>query len=398
MTTERITGDGTDTPRQSRAASHLEDATMREWTDLLSRIRFGVIRLGKRKSVAGVAIKAVAARMADYGDSDGSRVRPGLARVAVDLELSYETVKLAMQVLTRFGLLRLVHAAARRGDANVYHLAIPADLLDRDDLEVWSPARYALEVERIRDSKRGHHRSVEVDPDGDQPRNLRGAQPAAGDDRNAEPVGCPTPHGAVDNSDLRGAEHPAAAPVVDEPAGCLGRPTSDLRGVQGATCGVLTTPPPTNDLDTSTTDQPLRDLRTAVTVSREASPDGEDQISSDVGEAIEPEAAGSSPAVPDRCAKHPGFPAGLRGDGRPACAACRAAEQIGHADPSRATWPKPVRPHVEDLHTPAQRQRLVDEAAARHRRWIGPLVLDDQDATPAAVVISLADRRAARPA
>src|SRR5690606_41562381 len=62
-----------------------------------------------------------------------------------------------MQVLVRTGLLRLVRPGARPGHADEYQLTIPADLLDRDDIEVWSPARQRLEIERVREQTRGRY-------------------------------------------------------------------------------------------------------------------------------------------------------------------------------------------------------------------------------------------------
>src|SRR5690606_37306286 len=113
-----------------------ENATVREWSDLLARIRFGTVKVAG-KTVRGATIKAVGYRAANYADSDGSRVRPGLPRLAVDLEIDHGTAKRAMQVLVRTGLLRLVRPGARPGHADEYQLTIPADLLDRDDIEVW---------------------------------------------------------------------------------------------------------------------------------------------------------------------------------------------------------------------------------------------------------------------
>src|SRR4051812_7300089 len=57
----------------------------RQWTEILGRCRFGIVKIAG-KSYTALRIKAVAQRIAGYADADGSRVRPGIARVAGDLE------------------------------------------------------------------------------------------------------------------------------------------------------------------------------------------------------------------------------------------------------------------------------------------------------------------------
>lgn len=91
-----------------------ERATVREWTEVLARVRFGTVKVAGR-NIAGSRIKLVAARLADYADSDGSRVRPGLPRIAVDCEVDYSSAKRCVQHLVRLGLLRLVRPGARLG-------------------------------------------------------------------------------------------------------------------------------------------------------------------------------------------------------------------------------------------------------------------------------------------
>ena len=226
--------------------SHPEDATVRDWTDLVARIRFGVVRRG-RKTVSGATIKAVAGRLSTYADPDGSRVFPGLARLAVDLEMSYDTVKMAVSALSRVGLLRLVKAGVRRGHADEYHLAIPTDLLDRDDVECVS-GRHALEVERIREATRGRRGTQLGGPDDDPTPGVRGVQHPAQKDSETSGAGCPAPCTPVDNETVRGAVHPARDAIEPERAGCSAPANPSVRGAQPPQCRVLSTPPPTKDL------------------------------------------------------------------------------------------------------------------------------------------------------
>lgn len=122
-----------------------EAASWRYWTTLLGRIRFGKQKVAG-KTLSGMVIKAVGERIATYADRDGSRVRPGIARIAVDLETSHTTVRNAITVLERVGLLRL-ETKANRNHAAVYQLVISAEVIE--NAELWSPDRYAAEIRTL---------------------------------------------------------------------------------------------------------------------------------------------------------------------------------------------------------------------------------------------------------
>lgn len=122
-----------------------EAANWRTWTNLLGRVRFGKQKVNG-KTITAFTVKSVAERLAVYADHrDGTRIRPGVARLAVDLETSYTTVRNALTVLERVGLIRLVTQGNRNRPA-VYRLVIGEELMER--VEVWTPARHTLEVER----------------------------------------------------------------------------------------------------------------------------------------------------------------------------------------------------------------------------------------------------------
>lgn len=79
-------------------------------------------------------VKLVAAYVSQYADNDGRNTRPGVERLALETCLSAATVKRSLKKLRELGLLVLVRSGSsqgRRGQANEYHLAIPADLLER---------------------------------------------------------------------------------------------------------------------------------------------------------------------------------------------------------------------------------------------------------------------------
>lgn len=278
-----------------------ENATAREWTDLLRRIRFGatVTVPGSSRGVRGATLRAVALMLATYADADGSRIFPGTARLAVACEIDYRTAKRCLAALRWLGLIRVVRAARRRGLADEYRLTIPGDLLDKVD--VLSPAQMDLEVERIRD---GNRRRVDDEPG-----------TGSADTRTAVSVRVP--------------QTPVQAGPVD---GCTGAGSTSNDGCTGASRTVVRVrpaPPTHHDVDTTTTHHTEVNLRTAVTVSR-AREAVEDQIPE------EGEGEPAPPPAPHGCPTHGrAFAAGTRPDGKPACPLCRATGRRPPAGDSR---------------------------------------------------------------
>src|SRR5216117_2257202 len=106
--------------------SQPEGITVRDWTDILARVRFGTLPTRARKGRSAGVIKAVAHGLARYANyHDGRRVFPGLVRLALELEWDYDTVKDCVGVLRKLGLLRLTRRATGPGDTSRYELAIP---------------------------------------------------------------------------------------------------------------------------------------------------------------------------------------------------------------------------------------------------------------------------------
>ena len=124
---------------------------MFEWIDALGRVRV------KDFGVAPKTVKEVGWRMALFGDPDGSRVMPGLAKLAVLCQADYKTVKTVVSKLESAGFLGRISRGsgpqgARAHHANCYQLTVPLDLLDR--FEVLSPADLEVEAERVREANR----------------------------------------------------------------------------------------------------------------------------------------------------------------------------------------------------------------------------------------------------
>lgn len=199
--------------------------SVRDWTDVVRRARLGKV------------VKSVALMLATYADfTTGRRIFPGVARLAVDCEISYNTAQSALTALRNVGLIeRVRYGTRRKGMADEYRLILAPDLIER--VEVLSPAQVTLAAERMAGGKRGKA-------------SLHPTERGANDD-DAEGF-APRPAGSDSGFAPHGAEllHPA------------GRP------------------PTTHDRTTSDTPHDDEEVRTDVAVvAREAV---EDQISSDV--------------------------------------------------------------------------------------------------------------------
>ena len=255
--------------------------TVREWTDLVRRARLG-------RTVKGAAL--VLASYADF--ATGTRVRPGLARFALEAELHYNTAKEILAKLQQIGLIELVRRGRGRGNADEYRLTIGAQVLD--ELTVLSPAELARLVEESRRSKRRTAAAAGRTGEGVQP-----APPAVQDD--VRPGGPAVPADVTDRCT-------AGADVVT--GGCTAGRAGDVR--PGAPAGIshrsTTTPTPHSELDLDG-DHPGA-----------AGPAAAENRDSRVVEQSDPGEVAAEP-LPDRC-DH-GFRARLRPDGTSTCVLCR---------------------------------------------------------------------------
>jgi hypothetical protein len=275
-------------------------ATFREWVEVIARTQFGTVRLCG-KNHASSRIKLVAGRLANYADSDGTRVRPGIARLAVDVNIDYRAARAIVAYLRDVGLLQLVRVGGRNG-TDEYRLSLPVDLLERDDFEVWSPSRHRLEIERLSES---HRRLPRTPPRGPGTNRSPLPEGAVMEEESPLPEGAvKEPNEAASQGPEGAVEHPDDDPIT-APSGTSKSPITAPSG----TASLLPQGPATDqDRNTRATDQPDGDVEAAVTGPRATAP------------ATNPD---SSPR-PQRCAH--GLPGRLRSDGRPACALCRVAE------------------------------------------------------------------------
>ncbi len=131
-----------------------------EWEQVVRRARLGAVipaRKGKtgkttKGGISGTLFTGIALGWSSYADPDGTRVRPGDATVAVDLETSIAAVRQVRQALLDLGLMEAV-GSRRAGHGIEYRLTLPADLGDR--VEVLTPDQHRAESNRLRDAARG---------------------------------------------------------------------------------------------------------------------------------------------------------------------------------------------------------------------------------------------------
>jgi hypothetical protein len=280
-------------------------ASFREWTEILARIRFGTVAVSG-KTYRGAVIKAVAGRLACYADSDGTRVRPGIVRLAVDLEITYRTARDVVAYLRRIGLLELARSGGRVR-ADEFRLSLPVDLLDRDDLEVWSPARQRREIESAQEAHRGSRKppgggGVHAPVDSAiKPGSTAVHAPVD----SAIPDSAPSVHAPTDS-----AIAPEATPIAES----RGTPKNRIAESRGTPLLSPGGHPTDQDRNTTTTDQCDGDVTGTVTTPVATGPPNPD----------------SSP-LPNRC-RH-GLPGGRRSDGKPTCALCRVGAPATNPPP-----------------------------------------------------------------
>lgn len=270
-----------------------EPLTVRQWTDIVRRARLGR------------TVKSVALLLATYADADGTRVFPGIARIAVDCELSYNVVKAALAELRTTGLIALVRRAGRPGHADEYRLDLPADLLDR--VEVWTPAQVQVATNQIRAKKPwGGKKSGPSNP---EPRPTGRAEV---DGKEMAPRPTSQAEVPVDNSSPRPTREAEVAPAaVGTSAHLVGSSEETSAHLVGRP-RPTPCPPTYQDHDTRTTSHEMAGVVTQLAVVGDTGPP-QDRI---------------SPSRPRRCAH--GIRIRHRPDGTSNCALCRRQ----HAPPA----------------------------------------------------------------
>jgi DNA-binding transcriptional ArsR family regulator len=98
-------------------------ASVNEWVNVVRRGRLGP------------TVKLVALTIATYANSDGTKIFPGIARLAVQCEVDYRTARRALAALRSMGLIELVKRGARKlGKSDEYRLILSASLLEHCEI------------------------------------------------------------------------------------------------------------------------------------------------------------------------------------------------------------------------------------------------------------------------
>uniref|UniRef100_UPI003F494C2D helix-turn-helix domain-containing protein n=1 Tax=Nocardia suismassiliense TaxID=2077092 RepID=UPI003F494C2D len=106
-----------------------------EARELVPVDRFEWERVVRRMQMASTP-KFLALMMATYSDQDGSRVRPGVERLARVMCVSEKTVKRALSDLRDLGLIERTKQGNRHARlADEYRLTVPSTLLDHPMLD-----------------------------------------------------------------------------------------------------------------------------------------------------------------------------------------------------------------------------------------------------------------------
>jgi hypothetical protein len=122
--------------------AHELGATVGAWNAVVRRARIGRER------------KAAALVVSSYAHANGTGIHCGVARLAVDLEVSYSTAKRNLAWLRNVGLIELVRAGNRRRNlSDEYRLVLGPDVLE--SLEVLDPDEHKKLTDDFREANRG---------------------------------------------------------------------------------------------------------------------------------------------------------------------------------------------------------------------------------------------------
>lgn len=121
-------------------------AAVNEWTSIVKRAR-----------MPRTTTKSVALLMATYGNADGAAIYPGVARIAVQLDISYRQVQRELAFLRQVQLLEMTkRQTGRRGWRACYRLIIGPDTADL--LTVLSPDEEDKAIDDVAEQERVRYR------------------------------------------------------------------------------------------------------------------------------------------------------------------------------------------------------------------------------------------------
>lgn len=199
-------------------------AEINDWTIVVRRARLGP------------TVKLVALVIASYADPDGTKVFPGIARLAVQCEIDYRTARRAVASLRERGLIELVRRGARRnGKSDEYRLVLTEDLLERCDVPTPAAERVAIERVTQRNRSTGHPRPVQSQSSGTDHRSpVPRANGSTGQTAHVLQV-TPTPPPSIDL--CRETQPPADDGQVSIPRTGSGTERAPVHEVNGKAAG-----------------------------------------------------------------------------------------------------------------------------------------------------------------
>lgn len=144
--------------------AHELGATVGAWNALVRRAR-----MADRQKLAALVLSS-------YADANGTNIRCGVARLAVDLGTSYRTAQRYLGWLRQVGLIELTTAGNRRlRRSDVYRLIFGPDVLEH--LQVLDPSAY----DDARDGLREAREARSIRPDQTTPKSVVQSAPNATD-------------------------------------------------------------------------------------------------------------------------------------------------------------------------------------------------------------------------
>ncbi|MEU7904132.1 helix-turn-helix domain-containing protein [Actinoplanes sp. NPDC049118] len=195
------------------STTHELGATAGAWNAVIRRARIGRER------------KAAALVVSSYARADGTRIHCGVARLAVDLEVSYSTARRYLAWLRDVGLIELVRAGNRhRQLSDEYRLILGADVMEH--LDVLNPAQHKKLTDDMREANRSGSRertqratkAALRSPrmSADESSVLRSSRVSAEDAESAEPLR--SPKASAETGVLRSSEASSALTQDERPS------------------------------------------------------------------------------------------------------------------------------------------------------------------------------------
>lgn len=207
---------------------HELGVTVGAWNALVRRAR-----MGRERKVACLVVSS-------YAQANGTGIHCGVARLAVDLEVSHRTARRYLAWLRDVGLIQLVRAGnRRRGRSDEYRLILGPNILE--DLDVPDPDRYRAMCDDTHDARNGaaaatHQGTPMVSPENRD----QGTNPGrSGDTQDVPPspiyISQERSISQADDEDLR-TDVAVGGPGHEEPTkpGPRGRPTKCPDGLSAA--------------------------------------------------------------------------------------------------------------------------------------------------------------------